>query len=306
MGIYNVNKVLKYKRKALGITHEELSTNLSVQTISRIENLKTTVSSSVHKYLMGKMGQLTDEPCTPIEVSNLEQLELMYEITSYTNRKECDLARDKIKLLLSKINMITPRNKQYVEFKTLELDFMEEKISDENFFDKLRYILKYTIPQLDDIDIANWPLSVLEVDILTSLFLFFRSKERYNEAYELILKIKKSLDMEYMIGDEFYLYYITVLYYLADVTGSMGYHKKAIEYSKQGIEYSIKSNIIGMLHCLYYDVAWNTEKLIEKNILPTSEKTVCIDYLRKSYYLSLSIGRNSYCEFIKKHMDSLY
>ena len=193
MAVYRIGDVIRMKREALGITREklcELSGEVcSVQTLYRIECGKVKVKREVYKTLMKCMGQLPERNYASIVVSNQSSLNLKSEIQTHIFYKEYELAEQKLLELEKDMIPNYIRNKQYLLEKKATLQFRKQEITAEQYLEKLWEALRYTIPNVDNIDLEDWPCNEEEFEILIQIVHAYRDKKEEKE--KLLLKLKK-------------------------------------------------------------------------------------------------------------------
>ena len=78
MSNYNVGAVIRLTRQAMNISQEKLCENIcSVQTLSRIENGRTSVKKSIYEQLMQRMGRNGRKNFSVLSVDDYDMLEIM-------------------------------------------------------------------------------------------------------------------------------------------------------------------------------------------------------------------------------------
>ena len=65
-------------------------------------------------------------------------------------------------------------------------------------------------------------------------------------------------------------------------------HEKSIGYCNEGIAEFKNQRILGIIYDLLFDLAWNKEKMIQKEILEKEERESCKKLLVQAYYMSVA------------------
>lgn len=326
MAIYRLGPMVHMKRKALKLTQEQLvedfdkdSTEIcSTQVLRRIEKGNVgKVKIEIFRKLMIKMGVLPERMYASLLVTDSKVLNLKTEIHVHICHKEYEQAEQKLQKLEEKMVPEYPRNQQYLMERKATLDFKQGKISAEQYFDVLWSALKCTVPMLEEVDIAEWPFSVDEFKILDGIAIAYHRMGKREEELELLLKLKKNIENEYMERNHYVSLHSYVLSRLSQFMCITDQYEKAMEYCEIGIEECRKHNILGNVHRFMYDMAWYKENRIRRGILPEGEslgqeefikkeREFCKKQLEQAYYLSVAQGDNDSAERIKKLYGYFY
>ncbi len=308
MAVYRIGDVIRMKREALGITREklcELSGEMcSVQTLYRIECGKVKVKREVYKTLMRCMNQLPERNYASIVVKNQPSLNLKSEIQTHIFYKEYELAEQKLLELEKDMIPNYIRNKQYLLEKKATFQFRKQEITAEQYLEKLWEALRYTIPNVDNIDLEDWPYNEEEFEILIQIVHAYRDKKDKKE--ELLLKLKKNVERHYMGEIDYISWHTWTLVMLSGVMCSTKRYEDSLNYCKQGIEELKKQRLISYEHNFLYDIVWSIEQKIRQGIYSEKERETCKKLLVQAYYLSIAQKESVYSERIKKLWEKYY
>ena len=308
MAVYRIGDVIRMKREALGITREklcELSGEVcSVQTLYRIECGKVKIKREVYKTLMRCMNQLPERNYASIVVKNQSSLNLKSEIQTHIFYKEYELAEQKLLQLEKDMVPNYIRNKQYLLEKKATFQFRKQEITAEQYLEKLWEALRYTIPNVDNIDLEDWPYNEEEFEILIQIVHAYRDKKEEKE--KLLLKLKKNVERHYM-GEKYYISWHTlILAMLSELMCGTNRCKESLNYCKQGIEELKKQRLISYEHNFLYDMVWSIEQEIQQGIRTEKERETCKKLLVQAYYLSIAQKESVYSERIKRLWEKYY
>ena len=308
MAVYRIGNVIRMKREALGITREklcELSGEVcSVQTLYRIECGKVKVKREVYKTLMRCMNQLPERNYASIVVKNQASLNLKSEIQTHIFYKEYELAEQKLLKLEKDMIPNYIRNKQYLLERKATLQFQKKEITTEEYVEKLWEALRYTIPNVDNIKLEDWPYNEEEFEILVQLVHAYRDKKDKKE--ELLLKLKKNVERHYMEEKYYISWHTWILNTLSGLMCSTKRYEDSLNYCKQGIEELKRQRLISHEHGFLYDMVWSIERQIQQGICLEKERETCKKFLMQAYYLSIAQKESVYSERIKRLWERYY
>ena len=133
MGEYNKSLMIKYTRKALGMTQEELAEFIcEPTTLARYESGKIDPTDDKFLRLMKKMGEHGDIFVSPIETNLLELDWEMEQLSNAVEQQEWNVV-EKIKQKLTSnrhFSLDYPENKQYLKRIEVILQYHYKKIDE--------------------------------------------------------------------------------------------------------------------------------------------------------------------------------
>ncbi len=313
MAVYRIGDMLRMKREALGITREKLcelsEEACSPQTLYRMECGKVKVKQELYRKLMECMGELPERNYASVKVLNYKALNLKTEIDVYMGFDEYELAEKKLEELEPFLDSEYVRNKQYVLNIKSKLAYYREKISSEEHLENLWKALQYTIPNIDKIELENWPYNNGEFDIIWGIAnIYSRNKQREQEE-KILLQLKESTEKRYVEEDYYVSRHTHCLVNLSQLMSIRNQHEMSMAYCRKGVEESKKQLILGTVHYLLYDLVWNTENLIQKGIIEKKERESCKRLLVQAYYLcqAQNMGHDvNVAERIKRLCEHFY
>ena len=313
MAVYRIGDILRMKREALGITREklcELSEEVcSPQTLYRVEYGKVKVKQDVYRKLMECMGELPERNYASVLVSNYKALNLKTEVDVHLVFDEYEQAEKKLEEMEQFLNREYVRNKQYVLVIKSKLAYYTEKISSEENLKNLWKALQYTIPSIDKIELENWPYNNEEFDILFAIANSYSQMKQRKQEEKVLLQLKESTEKKYIEEDYYVSRHTFCLVNLSQLMSIRNQHEMSMEYCRKGVEESKKQLILGSVHYLLYDLAWNTENLIQKGSMEKKERESCKRLLVQAYYLcqAQNLGHDvNVAERIKRLCERFY
>ena len=135
--------------------------------------------------------------------------------------------------------------------------------------------------------------------------IYAQRKQREQEE-QLLLQLKKSIEKRYMDEDYYVSRHTYCLDFLSQLMSIQKQHEKSMEYCEEGVEELKKQVILSCVQDLLYDLAWNKEKMIQKEMLDKKERESCKRLLVQAYYLSIAQGIKHDSERIKDLCERNY
>lgn len=290
MAVYRIGDILRMKREALGITREKLcelsEEACSPQTLYRMECGKVKIKQDVYRKLMECMGELQERNYASVLVTNYKALNLKTEIQVHLVNREYEQAEKKLEELEHFLVDDYVRNKQYLLEIKSKLAYYKGQISSEEHLANLWKALQYTIPSIDKIELEQWPYNNEEFDIIFAIANSYSRMKQREQEEKVLLQLKESIEKKYMDEDYYVSWHTPCLMNLSQLMSIQKQHEKSIEYCMKGVEESKKQLVLGFVYNLLYDLAWNTENLIQKGIIEKKERESCKRLLVQAYYLS--------------------
>lgn len=292
MAVYRLGDILRMKREALGITREKLCEMIgekcSPQTLYRMECGKVKVKQETYRTIMRCIGELPEKNYSSIIVSKYPALNLKSEIQTHLIYREYEQAEEKLRQLEQVMPLDYMRNRQYLIERKATLAFRQEKIKPEEYQKLLFDALRCTIPDLDKIDIADWPYNEEEFSILMYILNTYHAMKCKDKESELLLKLKENLERRYMEEDYYVIWHSTVISNLAVIMRGRKEYERSIEYCLQGIEDCKKQRILGVIGFLFLNRALNIQYQKEDEFMSETEREFCKKFLVQAYFLSIA------------------
>ena len=310
MAVYRIGDMVRMKREALGITREqlcEMSEGICEnQTLYRIETGKVKVKQKVYRKLMECMGELPERSYASIMVSDYRALNIKTEINVLLVQRKYEQAEKKLEELKQFMDVDYVRNKQYLLLIKSELTYYKQQISVEEHLENLWKALRYTIPNLDNIEIGRWPYNCEEFDIIIAIANLYDEINQRENSEKLLQQLRKSTERKYVDENYYVSRHIRCFDSLSQLMCMEQRHETSMEYCREGVEESKKQRILGIVFDLLYDLAWNKEKLIQKELLNKKERESCKRLLVQAYYLCIAQGMEHSAERIKRLCERNY
>lgn len=263
MGEYSKSNIIKYTRKATGMTQEELSENIcDPVTLARYESGKIDPTDEKFIRLMEKMGEKGSVFIFPLEASCLEIDEKLESLKKIVEQHQWKQAEKIIDSLISDKNFRSdiPENRQYLQWIDTIIQYETGKLNEKEVIEKLEEAWSYTCRRFKT---REFPLNriyrEIEIWILHDIAIFYKLLGQYEEACIYYTRLLEYFERKDMANDCKPIYLIYLGY--SNVAGAMGEHEKSIELCFRGIQRGLEKNQINYLYNFYYNIGCSLQKM---------------------------------------------
>lgn len=297
MSNYNVGTVIRLTRQALNISQEKLCENIcSVQTLSRIENGRTSVKESVYEQLMERMGRNGSKNFSVLSVDDYDMLEIMNEADVALAKHDYQKAKEYLKILKDNLNgkedddLLT---KQYIGRKELNIAYHLKKISKDDYLQGLQELIKLTINEYKLFLDREFPFFKEEVHLLMNIANGYAYMNKNEQSIKINNMLLRSLDSNYMCLEDTVKLKAALMFNVAKSYGEIENHKEAIVICEEALKFAKKYKISLSTPNLYLELSWNMIQQIEKGERERKELYDCEKLMRQGYALASLIKKNS-------------
>lgn len=309
MAVYRIGDILRMKREALEITREQLCEKsgeiCGVQTLYRIECGTVKVKQKVYQKLMECMGELPERSYASVFVTDYQALNLKVAIDVLLINGKYEEAEQKLKELELFLVPGYVRNQQYLLKVKSTLAYYQQQISAREYLENLWKALRYTV-QIPPEKLEKWPLNCEEFDILTEIIWIYDKINERNKELEFALKLKENIERKY-VDEDYYVSRHTISFVeLSQLMCLEQQHEISMRYCLESIEKSKSQRLLGNMYNLLYNIVWNKEEMIKKELLDKKERESCKKLLVQAYYLSVAQGVKHSAERIKRLCERYY
>ncbi len=281
MGKHSKSAIIKYNRRYLRITQEELAENIcDVATLAKYESGKMEPSDENFAKLMLKMGISGETYSVPLpyfsEKQEYELREIMVNLQT-GNDEAVELGLQRLKAEM-KETAEYPENRQCLRRLELILDFKSNKISAEEYISGMTKALHITFQKYNE---AHFPVYRIftenEILIINNIATRYGAKGDIDTAFRLFANLEEYFDKNIVIMDYKPRYLILISYSCR--LGLEGRYDESIEISKRGIQWLKKHHKSNVLYNFYYNIGWCLKKKIDEkkadeSLLPSAKAYV--------------------------------
>lgn len=301
MGEYSKSAIIKYTRKSLGITQEELSESVcDPVTLSRYESGKIDPSDSKFLRLMEKMGEKGSTFIFQLETSLLEVEDESEKLNKAIEQHDWEEA-ERIKNNLiqnNNFNLDYFENRQYLQWVETIIQYEQGMINERQVIEKLEEAWSYTCGNINTEEFnMNRIYRETEIIILHEIAIFYKLLGKLDKAcvfYENLIKYFERADM---VNETKPIYLIYIGY--SNILGVMGEHEKSMEICFKAIKRGLAENKMNYLYNFYYNIGCSLQ--IKGN---DEEKRLAKLYIWTAYQLCQAYPENKRnLEIIKRRYE---
>ena len=265
MGEYSKAAVIKYTRKATGMTQEELSEGICEPvTISRYENGLLNPSDEKFVRLMQKMGENGNTCLLPLhcEMADLQkEMEKMMNLLERADWDEVENQKRKMEQEFQ-LSLDYPENRQYLKRIEVVVNYKKGRISVREAIEQLKDALCETLKIREPEDLPIYRiLRETEVMIVYNLATYYEAYGDRKKALRIYHRLDQYFKREDMVNDYKPRYLVYVGY--SNILGLSGKYDESIAICKREIEFMREKGILKYLYNFYFNIGWNIGKKIE-------------------------------------------
>ena len=305
MAYYNVNRIIKLTRIAVGMTKEELCEGIcSVITLSRIEK-DAAVKKDIYKQLMKRMGRIA-EGCYVVGAGHggslleeQEEMEKAFRCQDYEEAEQC-LLRMKCK---ADNNVLT---KQYLSRAEALAEYYQKRIGERELFARISEVLRWTVPEYERYAREDklFPFvkeELLAVMNLGTIYSLLGDYEKSLRTYGIVLRC---LDADYIGMPDNQAIRIAVHYNISKVYEYQGKNEEALKKINNCLKMAEEIGYGRMFAKLLVSKADNFIKLAEqekKEVMHDKFWDEADKCLREAYYIAAARKDEDYIKIIRNY-----
>lgn len=294
MGEYSKAAVIKYTRKATGMTQEELSEGICEPvTISRYENGLLNPSDEKFVRLMQKMGENGNTCLFPLhcEMADLQkEMEKMMNLLERADWDEVENQKRKMEQEFQ-LSLDYPENRQYLKRIEVVVNYKKGRISVREAIEQLKDALHETLKIREPEDLPIYRiLRETEILITYNLATYYEIAGDYEKALRIGRKLDEYFKRDDMVNDYKPRYLVFVGY--SNILGLSGKYDESIAICKRECEFLREKGILNYLYNFYYNTGWNISKKIECGLEKKERIRDARCYVWMAYHLCKAYPEN--------------
>jgi transcriptional regulator with XRE-family HTH domain len=254
--VFAIGDVLRIRRNMLGMTQKQLCEGIcSVKSLQRAENRQHNMQREPLEKILRRLGLSGEIQKTALVADNREVLQLMAEMALCCNNRETGKTRVLLERLKAEVCLEIPENRQYVMEMEAALDWMEGKITAQQFVSRQEEALHCTLNtdrwyEMDDVYLTETEMTCIR-QRLKGLDDIEKRRQiefliHFFEEYE-----KRNLLSEYIAMYEYVMVLVT------SELGNMGTYHLATELDGKVLRTALKCRRVYSVSDFLYDIWWN-------------------------------------------------
>ena len=290
--MYKIGDLIKYERKAKGLSQEELSTGIcSVSNLSRIESNEQAPTRQKLQAILERLGITGDYLLPFANIQEVKALEIEREINHYI-LKERDL--DKAKKMLEEILILKSEGEIY----DIYITYLEIFIAEREGGDLLKInqtyqkLIQKMIPDFSYEKIAEKPRSKKELTILNGYALNLLLLGEAEKSVAISRSVMKCIEKWVDDKDALSGVYTDAVYYFSSALFIQKKYSECLEATEQGLVQLVNYEAVNLTG--YSGILYNKGRcLAELGKLAEARQA-----LVQAYYITESTGLESFVEII--------
>lgn len=261
---YCIGEVVRIRRKMLGLSQEKLSEGIcDSRTVSRLERNKCTPQKEIVQQLFERLNLSTELFRTELVTESQEAVEKYVEVRRQANYRNCDKLDGLLNEVKSLIPMDNPINAQAVEKMEYLSNYIRGKLTKEEYIDKLKQILSYTVPY--HAVLASKTRYMTNVEVICIHNIIYESDWQFYEMQDCI-NVLISLYDNIRFPANYTRMFEYVMLAVASKLGDKGEYEESNNIMKDLMKMALLSRRIKALDSLIYGIMWNGKQKKEINI----------------------------------------
>ncbi len=254
--VFYIGDVLRIRRKMFGLTQEELCKGICVpKTLRRIEKMERNMQQDMLGAVMRRLGLSKEYQRVWLVTNDAEVVKLSEELSSCRNNFEIEKAREILKQIKNKVSFDIPENRQYFIEALASLDWIEGKISKEEFAIRMENALKCTL-NIDNIfNVDELYLTEMEMACIRKKMRVIENTEKVRYV-ELLIHFFEQYERKKELSDCIVMFEFIMVCVTREL-GNMGKYQEAVNLDKKVLRESLRYRRLWSVSNLLYEVLWN-------------------------------------------------
>ncbi len=302
MAVYNIGEYIKTRRKALGITQEELANGIcSVLTLSRIERGTQLPQDCTLVQLLQRIGLSSSEMFLAANDKHLFFSQLKFDIRQAYIQENYEEAKKILRKNRDQISKLSPFDRQTFETIDILLKIRDKEYGESEALERLEAALRLTYPKYSKVNLPKL-FTYEEILLLNNIAIRYANLGDLKTAIDMLYHIKDFYDKRVCDIEEALRTESMVLYNLSKLLGLAGRIDECLAICEQGINFGIKTRRCSSLAKTLFNKAY----VLNMRNKP-GDKESSLHYAKQAYHLAdvleIRESKDHYRAFIKKNFD---
>ena len=270
--VFYVGDVLRIRRSMYGMTQEELCKGICVtKTLRRSEKMERTMHQDSLEMVMRRLGLSKEYQRAWLVTNDRAVLKLKKEMAICRNNRDVKRCRELLNQLQEMLSFEIPENRQFIMEYKVSLDWMEGKITNEEFAEREEDALQCTLNTKKLLYTDEMYLTEMEVLCIRKKMQGLEGNEKRKQI-DFLMHFFELFEKKHMLSDCVVMYEF-VMARMASELANMGEYQLATQLDDKILKESLKYRRIASTADILYDLAWNKrEQDIKAGGVPNKEK----------------------------------
>lgn len=298
--VFYVGDVLRIRRQMYGLTQEKLcSGDCSARTLRRTEKKESNMQYMALSILLRKLGLSKEYQRARLVSNDREVLRLREEMSVCRNNREMERAREILSRMKEKVSDEIAENRQYFMEAEASLDWIEGRITKEEFAAREEEALHCTLKINDLYEMDEVYLTEMEMICICKAVLGLEG-ERKKENVNFLINVFEKFSQKNILTDCIIMYEFVMGCVVSEL-GNMGEYQWAIELNRKVLKESLNCRRVWGNDRYLYEILWDHVKQnnTDEHSVGKEEMT---EYLRQCIILSHFCKQTHYEKFYKEKL----
>lgn len=254
MATYEIGKIIKSRREALGLSQEDLADGIcAVTTLSRIENGERLPTRNHMDAFMQRLGYSATSVEFYTDSETFGIYELRFKIREASINGDRELAREYLRKLEEVYDPESKIDRQVVMLQQIILKTKKRTVDEE--LEQLEEAIRLTCPEYS-VDWTPKVLSYEEIILLNCIASAYDDKGQQEIAIEMMFKLRDYYDNHVISLEEALRTQPMILYNLSKYLGLAGRYDECIDVCDQGIRIARRTGRCSLLAETLFNRGW--------------------------------------------------
>lgn len=275
--VFYIGDVLRIRREMYGLTQKQLCDGVcSVRTLRRAEKREANMQRDALGVLLRRVGLSKEFQRTRIVTNDREVLQLKKQMLTCRNNRDFVKCRELLTQMRERIDLEIPENRQYMIDLEASLDWMEHKITNDEFVRREEEALQCTLKMEKCFNVDEMYLTEMEVSCISKKIQGLNGIEKMHQI-EFLLHFFEMYEKKYLLSDCIVMYEF-VMSYVASELGNLGKYQAATDLDKKILKESLACKRICIIDNILYNMLWNEreKQMQDKQFTDQAKMTKCL------------------------------
>lgn len=298
--VFYIGDVLRIRREMYGLTQKELCSGIcSVKTLRRAEKKESNMQQAYLGVLLRRLGLSKEFQRARLVTDDREVLRLRREISTSRNNQDYVKCRELLSQIKEKISVEIPENRQFIMELEVSLDWMENKITKEEFVSREEEALQCTLCTQRFLDADKIYLTELELLCIRKIIQGIESSKK-RKYINFLLRFFELYEKKYMLSDCIVMYEYNIIFAASELA-NIGEYKAALELDTKVLGEDLARRRVWLIGNILYDILWTKgEQQRESGQLVNAEKMT--EYLEQCKLFSHFCKQTFYEKFYEEKL----
>lgn len=272
--VFAIGDVLRIRRNMLGLTQEQVCEGIcSVKSLRRAEKKQANMQREPLGKILMRLGLSKEIQKTALVTNDRSVLHLNNDLNSCRNNRDPQKARVLLGKMKNKLCLEIPENMQFVLECEVSLDLMEDRITGNEFVERVDEALRYTLKTEKIYDVDEVYLTEMEMSCICKKVKELDEIEK-KETIDFLLCFFEKLNKKNVLS-EYIVMYEFVMACITNELSSMGEYQLAVEIDNKMLQEVLRCRRLYTVNAFLYDLWWidKQQKSMEKQQMEIKKMT---------------------------------